>query len=64
MHRQQQRIRDGLDLGRRRPRLRPVCGQVQLLDGAAGLVNKVTGGKHADKVEEVRANIDKQVGNE
>lgn len=36
----------------------------KLLDGAAGLVNKVTGGKHADKVEEVRANIDKQVGNE
>ncbi len=36
----------------------------KLLDGAAGLANKLTGGKHADTIEGVRANIDKQVGNE
>ena len=36
----------------------------KLLGGAADLANKVTGGKHADKIEEVRANLDKQVGNE
>lgn len=36
----------------------------KVLDGAAGLANKVTGGKHADKVEEVRQNLDDKIGNE
>ncbi|MBK0421296.1 antitoxin [Leucobacter sp. CSA2] len=36
----------------------------RILDGAADLANKVTGGKFADRVEETRANLDKQVGNE
>jgi len=36
----------------------------KILDGAAGLANKITGGKHADKVQEVRDNIDKNIGNE
>ncbi|UOQ58601.1 antitoxin [Leucobacter allii] len=36
----------------------------RLLDGAAGLANKVTGGKFADKVDEVRDNLDGKIGNE
>ncbi len=36
----------------------------KILDGAADLANKLTGGKHADKVQEVRDNIDKNIGNE
>ncbi|MHA3683075.1 Rv0909 family putative TA system antitoxin [Leucobacter sp. HY1908] len=36
----------------------------KLLDGAAGLANRVTGGKFADQVENARDAIDKQVGNE
>ncbi|MBP1325333.1 hypothetical protein JOF28_000565 [Leucobacter exalbidus] len=36
----------------------------KLLDGAAGLANKVTGGKFADQVEDVRKNVDGQIGNE
>lgn len=35
-----------------------------ILDGAADLANKVTGGKFADKVEDARAAADKAVGNE
>ncbi|MCB1272851.1 MAG: antitoxin [Leucobacter sp.] len=36
----------------------------KILGGAADLANKVTGGKFADQVEDVRANLDKQIGNE
>lgn len=36
----------------------------KVLDGAANLANKVTGGKFADKVAEVRENLDSQIGNE
>lgn len=36
----------------------------KLLDGAADLANKLTGGKFADKVEEVRSKADEQLGNE
>lgn len=36
----------------------------KVLGGAADLANKVTGGKFADKVEEVRSNIDKNLGSE
>lgn len=35
----------------------------KLLDGAAGLANKLTGGKFADKVEDVRDNLDGKIGN-
>ncbi|XPP27847.1 MAG: Rv0909 family putative TA system antitoxin [Leucobacter sp.] len=34
------------------------------LGGAADLANKVTGGKHADQVEGIRAKLDEQIGNE
>lgn len=34
----------------------------KFLDGAADLANKVTGGKHADKVQQVRDTIDKNIG--
>ncbi|WP_024355958.1 Rv0909 family putative TA system antitoxin [Leucobacter chironomi] len=36
----------------------------KILDGAAGLANKVTGGKHSDKVTELRDNLDGKIGNE
>jgi hypothetical protein len=36
----------------------------KILDGAAGLANKVTGGKHSDKVSELRDNLDGKIGNE
>lgn len=36
----------------------------KILGGAADLANKVTGGKYADKVEDVRANLDGKLGNE
>lgn len=36
----------------------------KVLDGAADLANKVTGGRFEEQVEEVRSNVDKQVGNE
>jgi len=36
----------------------------KLLDGAADLANKVTGGSHADKVSDVRDAIDGKLGNE
>lgn len=36
----------------------------KLLDGAAGLANRVTGGKFADRVESARDAVDKQIGNE
>ncbi|MBB4071169.1 antitoxin [Leucobacter sp. OH2974_COT-288] len=36
----------------------------KVLDGAANLANKVTGGKFADKVAEVRENLDSKIGNE
>lgn len=34
------------------------------LDGLANLANKVTGGKHSAKVEEVRNKLDGSIGNE
>jgi len=36
----------------------------KILDGAADLANKVTGGKFADQVESVRENLDKNIGNQ
>ena len=36
----------------------------KLLDGAADLANKVTGGSHADKIAEVRENLDGKIGNQ
>ncbi|WP_336650988.1 MULTISPECIES: Rv0909 family putative TA system antitoxin [unclassified Leucobacter] len=36
----------------------------KILDGAANLANKVTGGKHSDKVTELRDNLDGKIGNE
>ena len=36
----------------------------KVLDGAADLANKVTGGKFEQQVDDVRSNVDKQVGNE
>ena len=36
----------------------------KLLDGAADLANKVTGGNHADKIADVRDNLDGKIGNE
>lgn len=36
----------------------------KILGGAADLANKLTGGKYADKVEEVRENLDGKIGNE
>lgn len=35
----------------------------KVLDGAAGLANKLTGGKFADKVEGIRDNLDDKIGN-
>lgn len=34
----------------------------KLLGGAADLANKVTGGKYADQVEDVRKNLDGKIG--
>lgn len=36
----------------------------KILGGAADLANKVTGGKFADNVEDVRSNLDGKIGNE
>lgn len=36
----------------------------KLLDGAANLANKVTGGKHSDKIDGVRDDLDGKIGNE
>jgi hypothetical protein len=36
----------------------------KLLDGVAGLANKVTGGKFEDKIEDARQAADDKVGNE
>ncbi len=36
----------------------------KLLDGVAGLANKVTGGKYADQVEEARTNLDGKIGDQ
>lgn len=36
----------------------------KLLDTAEGLVNKATGDKFADKVGDVKSNIDKNIGNQ
>lgn len=36
----------------------------KILDGAADLANKVTGGSHADKITEVRDNLDGKIGNQ
>lgn len=35
----------------------------KLLDGAADLANKITGGKHSDQVAEFRDNLDGKIGN-
>ena len=34
----------------------------KILDGAADLADKVTGGQHADKISEVRDGIDGKIG--
>jgi hypothetical protein len=34
----------------------------KVLDGSAGVVNKVTGNKHADRIENARRTADKHVG--
>lgn len=36
----------------------------KVLDGAADLANKVTDGKHADKIQQARDTADKHLGNE
>lgn len=36
----------------------------KVLDGAANLANKLTGGKFADQVDGVRDNLDGKIGNE
>lgn len=36
----------------------------KVLGGAAEFANKVTGGKHADKVQDMRDNLDGKIGNE
>lgn len=36
----------------------------KVLDGAADFANKVTDGKHADKVQNMRDNLDGKIGNE
>ncbi len=36
----------------------------KVLDGAAGLANKITGGKFADQVDGARDAADKAIGNE
>ena len=36
----------------------------KLLDGAAGVANKVTGGKHEDKISGARDAADKKIGND
>lgn len=36
----------------------------KVLGGVAGLANKITGGKHSDKIEDVRKNLDDKFGNE
>ncbi len=36
----------------------------KILGGVADAANKVTGGKFADQIDDVRENIDKSVGNE
>jgi len=35
-----------------------------VLGGAADLANKITGGKFADQVDDVRENLDKNIGNQ
>lgn len=36
----------------------------KVLDGAADLANKLTGGKFADKIDDVREDLDGKIGNE
>lgn len=36
----------------------------KLLDGVAGIANKVTGGKHADKIADAKKQADEKIGNE
>lgn len=36
----------------------------KVLDGLAGAANKVTGGKHSDKIDEIRNDLDGKIGNE
>lgn len=35
-----------------------------VLDAVAGFANKVTGGNHADKIDELRGKADEAIGNE
>ncbi len=35
-----------------------------ILDGLAGAANKVTGGKHADKIDSARDSADRKIGHE
>ncbi|HZK04286.1 MAG TPA: hypothetical protein VFC82_00375 [Actinomycetaceae bacterium] len=37
-------------------------GTDRVLDGAAGLANKVTGGRHAEKIDDIRDDVDARVG--
>ncbi|MBC9945165.1 antitoxin [Leucobacter sp. cx-328] len=36
----------------------------KVLDGLAGFANKVTGGEHADKIDEIKQKLDGSIGNE
>ncbi len=36
----------------------------KVLDGLADVANKVTGGKHSDKIEDMKTKLDGQIGNE
>ncbi|GAB2552193.1 Rv0909 family putative TA system antitoxin [Leucobacter ruminantium] len=36
----------------------------KILDGVAGFADKVTGGKHSDKIAEARDGLDGKIGNE
>lgn len=36
----------------------------KVLDGIAGVANKVTGGKHSDQIDDMKTKLDGQIGNE
>lgn len=36
----------------------------KVLDGVAGVADKVTGGKFSEQIDDARENIDKKIGNE
>ena len=58
--------REGAFLKQAQPFLPPGAPERRELDAgiAADLANKVTGGKFADNVEDVRSNLDGKIGNE